>query len=656
MNEKLWADSEIEMHDGVQYLNVTATLRFYYAYQDYVQDFVPGSIAPLDWVQQCVAYEPMTEERWNNVVIGFYEDYKKEGKSLNDFLRVKLRTALARKGVLPEVIKKYGLLIDSTFDYDEFVAESHKNENENRLIKKVNDCATCSELMASITDVNELYDICLLYSAGKTKKFRVNFSEYAYSWLQSKYETMNVEDLIAFLKKVSKSSGNKLFEEIVGTIEVNYQQTLDAIIEYLEVNKKMPARTNPFARDGFRPVDGGTGSGTGTGSDDGTDSDGGSDSGEDEDEDEETLTPEEKAQEILDSLGKDSETLSDKLNNITDAKYRKEVVNVLAKKISNKILKINYQGDWGKVFELSVLLKNVADADDVAKAVQKTLNLNNTDCINDVAMMINGSASFDDLLENIKDRCATLVKNKQLADAADLFSIFDNIEDQILSEEFMDSIDMDKIYLYAHLWYGSHPYTEFDQAIVIDFLACVQDPGTVAGYFDTLNDDTLVKLHEEYKNDLGYLKASQRIAVEEMRSRGLTPKHDEEKEESFGIVNRWKAKSKEDRKKVLFATVAGVGVISCALMTFVLKMSPINAVTSCASAFANLLKGNAHFAELLGKLGSLTAYFGSIAASIVGIHKFSKLKFKDEDDEAEIEDEDEDDKTLPPAGSSKTRR
>ena len=656
MNEKLWADSEIEMHDGVQYLNVTATLRFYYAYQDYLQDFVPGSIAPLDWVQQCVAYEPMTEERWNNVVIGFYEDYKKEGKSLNDFLRVKLRTALARKGVLPEVIKKYGLLIDSTFDYDEFVAESHKNEIDNRLIKKVNDCETCSDLMERIINIRELYNICLVYSDDKTKKFPVNFSEYVYSWILDEYEDLKVEEFVEFLKKISTMRDKKLFDELVGTIELNFGQNLEDIIKYIEVNKKMPARTNPFARDGFRPVDGGTGSGTGTGSDDGTDSDGGSDSGEDEDEDEETLTPEEKAQEILDSLGKDSETLSDKLNNITDAKYRKEVINVLAKKISNKILKINYQGDWGKVFELSVLLKNVADADDVAKAVQKTLNLNNTDCINDVAMMINGSASFDDLLENIKDRIATLIKNKQLADAADLFSIFDNIEDQILSEEFMDSIDMDKIYLYAHLWYGSHPYTEFDQAIVIDFLACVQDPGTVASYFDTLNDDTLVKLHEEYKNDLGYLKASQRIAVEEMRSRGLTPKHDEEKEESFGIVNRWKAKSKEDRKKVLFATVAGVGVISCALMTFVLKMSPINAVTSCASAFANLLKGNAHFAELLGKLGSLTAYFGSIAASIVGIHKFSKLKFKDEDDEAEIEDEDEDDKTLPPAGSSKTRR
>ncbi len=96
-------------------------------------------------------------------------------------------------------------------------------------------------------------------------------------------------------------------------------------------------------------------------------------------------------------------------------------------------------------------------------------------------------------------------------------------------------------------------------------------------------------------------------------------------EEDLEIVSRRKPLTEEDRKKRKYAIIAGVGVISCIFMTFVLKLNPVNVISRCVSTFTNLLSGKAVFAEFLAKLVSLPVYFGSIVASIIGGSKLKKM-------------------------------
>ncbi len=115
-----------------------------------------------------------------------------------------------------------------------------------------------------------------------------------------------------------------------------------------------------------------------------------------------------------------------------------------------------------------------------------------------------------------------------------------------------------------------------------------------------------------------------------------------EEETRLRVVRRRKPKTKEEKKKIVYSLIAGAGIISAGLLTFVAKMNPITVIGDCAESFKGLFTSNASLLELASKLGSLTAYFGSVVAGWVGASKLAKLYEKEEkknqDNEEEIVD------------------
>lgn len=115
-----------------------------------------------------------------------------------------------------------------------------------------------------------------------------------------------------------------------------------------------------------------------------------------------------------------------------------------------------------------------------------------------------------------------------------------------------------------------------------------------------------------------------------------------EEETRLRVVRRRKPKTKEEKKKIVYSLIAGAGIISAGLLTFVAKMNPITVIGDCAESFKGLFTSNASLLELASKFGSLTAYFGSVVAGWVGASKLAKLYEKEEkknqDNEEEIVD------------------
>lgn len=96
------------------------------------------------------------------------------------------------------------------------------------------------------------------------------------------------------------------------------------------------------------------------------------------------------------------------------------------------------------------------------------------------------------------------------------------------------------------------------------------------------------------------------------------------------VTRRRKPKTASDKKKVVYAVVAGVGIVSSLFMTTVLHQNPITIIKECASTFGRLLHSNATLGELAAKLGNLTVYFGSIVAGLVGANKLGNAYVKEE--------------------------
>lgn len=137
-----------------------------------------------------------------------------------------------------------------------------------------------------------------------------------------------------------------------------------------------------------------------------------------------------------------------------------------------------------------------------------------------------------------------------------------------------------------------------------------------------------------------------------------------DEEEEFEIVSRRKPMTSEGKKKILYASIAGVGVISTLFLTFVQGYNPVTVVAECVKTFGALIKHNATLGQLGTKLGQLSVYFASIIVSFKSMFKFadtydetkvSRKKAKkrkkvrrdyDEDDEEFEDDEELDDEEL----------
>lgn len=125
-----------------------------------------------------------------------------------------------------------------------------------------------------------------------------------------------------------------------------------------------------------------------------------------------------------------------------------------------------------------------------------------------------------------------------------------------------------------------------------------------------------------------------------------------EEETRLRVVRRRKPKTKEEKKKIVYSLIAGAGIISAGLLTFVAKMNPITVIGDCVESFKGLFTSNASLLELASKFGSLTAYFGSVVAGWVGASKLAKLYEKEEKMNQDNEEEIVDISVLDTEGSS----
>lgn len=94
-------------------------------------------------------------------------------------------------------------------------------------------------------------------------------------------------------------------------------------------------------------------------------------------------------------------------------------------------------------------------------------------------------------------------------------------------------------------------------------------------------------------------------------------------DDEFEIVHRRKPMTKEGKKKILYASIAGVGIISTLFLTFVQGYNPVTVVAECVKTFGALLKNNATLAQLGVKLGQLSVYFASVIVSFKSFFKFA---------------------------------
>lgn len=101
----------------------------------------------------------------------------------------------------------------------------------------------------------------------------------------------------------------------------------------------------------------------------------------------------------------------------------------------------------------------------------------------------------------------------------------------------------------------------------------------------------------------------------------------EEEEETYSIISRIKG----NRKKIVYSSLAGVGIISCLYLTFVAGLNPLTVITNCASSFGNLISGNATLGALAKSIGDFTAYFGGVVAGLTGVFKLTKKESKEND-------------------------
>ena len=122
------------------------------------------------------------------------------------------------------------------------------------------------------------------------------------------------------------------------------------------------------------------------------------------------------------------------------------------------------------------------------------------------------------------------------------------------------------------------------------------------------------------ENDIDYTDEFINSLPEIIRDRYTTPivrqeQPEKKKGEVFKIVRRYIPKTSVKTQKRIYASIAGVGIISFLFMTAVKVISPDTAADSCTESFARIFHS-----DLIGNIfGDIKTYFLSIAASAGGV-------------------------------------
>ena len=121
------------------------------------------------------------------------------------------------------------------------------------------------------------------------------------------------------------------------------------------------------------------------------------------------------------------------------------------------------------------------------------------------------------------------------------------------------------------------------------------------------------------ENDINYTDEFINSLPDVVKDRYTTPivrqeQPEKKKGEVFKIVRRYIPKTSVKTQKRIYASIAGVGIISFLFMTGVKIISPETAAESCTESFTRIFHS-----DLIGNIfGDIKTYFASIAASIGG--------------------------------------
>ena len=117
-----------------------------------------------------------------------------------------------------------------------------------------------------------------------------------------------------------------------------------------------------------------------------------------------------------------------------------------------------------------------------------------------------------------------------------------------------------------------------------------------------LSKDFIEKLPNEIRKD--YIKNSDSPVIKKQPKKGKV----------FGIKKRFKPQTRFKITKVLYSTIAGIGIISFLVMTIGRFKSPSTSAEDCIATFKNMLRS-----DLLANIfGDIKTYFASLAASVTG--------------------------------------
>lgn len=677
----LWNEDELIEENGAKYLNKTASLRFYYAYSDQLDEKYKGKIIKESWAKGAIAFSPMTSERHKMVVKGFFADFEGD---LYDFLSKKggLLTAIGAKGIFPSDLKLYGELLDPSFDIEMY----HSYMSDKKVIDEINKYESAQDFISVSKDMVGLLSLerkIRVYDSMETKRFPNLSTEVVDYMFSSNIDPESIGTFIMLIEKTGATS-----EEILNSIETKCNMSIPEIIEELAKGKDLQeirenhvqpysehnqfkklgldeaigdyiyeqlevAKTNPallsreewisdlindISNVRFKDVDQVIRSKTIAYvlpeekpfcyTDDEIKK---VLNGEKIEKDYVNKSIDELVEQIL-SSDQPMKTVTDIIEaSDSDAKLR-DLFNSVTTTLVSRIKTTSITADnVSKLNELGQFLSKCDDT--IMDPLHDELQLSDYTMLYMLAKYYE-SSSIDEIIKNIQMYITDLMNNGHRDRAKELVNIFEGQKDNVNLADIFSSVEKTDEEIKAEKWYseiGGLPSIKKDT--IIEFMMKVQDPTTVEDYFKSLDSDVLMaltlsllsKTHKgKYPNESAEIAKS---VIDMNRLNASNPTEDDE-EETYGIVERWQAKSKDERKKVLYGIVAGVGVISCAFMTFVLKWNIANVVTDLTKTFGNLIGGNARFADLRSKLGNLGLYFGSIAASLVGINKYYKYKSK----------------------------
>ena len=149
---------------------------------------------------------------------------------------------------------------------------------------------------------------------------------------------------------------------------------------------------------------------------------------------------------------------------------------------------------------------------------------------------------------------------------------------------------------------------EYAKFINASMYGTLRDTSTIEKQFTSFCSENGINYTDEFINSLPD------IIKDKYKNPVVKKEKTERKGQVFNILKRYNPKTSVKTQKRLYATLAGVGIMSFLFMTTVKVLSPDSAADSCTETFEKLLHS-----ELLANIfGDVKTYFASIAASIGG--------------------------------------